>query len=115
VAETQYLLDIAKRSRGVVKGVVGWVDLGAADAIPTLTRLARNPLLFSLEQLAFLDHIHHAASRVADGGTRNKLLQRIHVDRIAIGQIEQLDGIKIRMGEQGLAQCVGLLELALNG
>ena len=45
VAETRHLLDIAKRSAGVVKGVVGWVDLGAADAIPTLTRLARNPLL----------------------------------------------------------------------
>ena len=45
VAETQYLLDVAKRSGGVVKGVVGWVDLGAADAIATLTRLARNPLL----------------------------------------------------------------------
>jgi L-fuconolactonase len=45
LAETKYLLDIAKRSDGVVKGVVGWVDLAATDAIPTLTRLARNPLL----------------------------------------------------------------------
>ena len=45
VAETKYLLDIATRSDGVVKGVVGWVDFGAADAIPTLSRLARNPLL----------------------------------------------------------------------
>lgn len=45
VAETRYLLDVAKRSDGVVKGVVGWVDLAAVDAIPTLTRLARNPLL----------------------------------------------------------------------
>jgi len=45
LAETKYLLDVATRSDGIVKGVVGWVDLGAADAIPTLTRLARNPLL----------------------------------------------------------------------
>ncbi|MCC7325589.1 MAG: amidohydrolase family protein [Burkholderiales bacterium] len=45
VAETQFLLDIAGRSEGMVKGVVGWVDLAAADAIPSLTRLARNPLL----------------------------------------------------------------------
>jgi L-fuconolactonase len=45
VAETQYLLDIASRSDGVVRGVVGWVDCAAADAIPTLTRLARNPLM----------------------------------------------------------------------
>jgi L-fuconolactonase len=45
VAETQYLLDVAQRSDGVVQGVVGWVDLLAPDAIPTLTRLARNPRL----------------------------------------------------------------------
>jgi L-fuconolactonase len=45
VEETRYLLDVGARSHGVVKGVVGWVDLGAPDAIPTLTRLARNPLL----------------------------------------------------------------------
>ena len=45
VAETQFLLDVAGRSEGVVRGVVGWVDCAAADAIPTLTRLARNPLL----------------------------------------------------------------------
>jgi len=44
-AETQYLLDVAQRSGGVVQGVVGFVDLAAADAVPTLTRLARNPLL----------------------------------------------------------------------
>jgi len=45
VEETRYLLDVAARSDGVVQGVVGWVDLGAPDAIPTLTRLARNHLL----------------------------------------------------------------------
>ncbi|MCC7216174.1 MAG: amidohydrolase family protein [Burkholderiales bacterium] len=45
VAETQYLLDVAARSDGVVHGVVGWADLAAPNAIPTLTRLARNPLL----------------------------------------------------------------------
>ncbi len=51
LAETRYLLDIAKHSAGVVKGVVGWVDLGVADAIPTLTRLARNPLLKSVRPM----------------------------------------------------------------
>jgi len=45
VAETRHLLDVAKHSHGVVKGVVGWVDMAAADAIPALTRLARDPLL----------------------------------------------------------------------
>jgi L-fuconolactonase len=45
VAETRYLLEVARRSDGVVQGVVGWVDFAAPDAIPTLTRLARDPLL----------------------------------------------------------------------
>ena len=44
VAETRYLLDVAERSDDVVKGVVGWVDLGSPTAIPTLTHFARNPL-----------------------------------------------------------------------
>lgn len=44
-AETHYLLDLAQRSEGVVQGVVGFVDLAAADAVPMLTRLARSPLL----------------------------------------------------------------------
>jgi L-fuconolactonase len=51
LAETQYLLKVAKESAGVVKGVVGWVDLAAADAIPTLTRLARNPLLKAIRPM----------------------------------------------------------------
>lgn len=45
VAETRHLLDIAARSEGVVRAVVGWVDCAAPDAIPVLSRLARNPLL----------------------------------------------------------------------
>ncbi len=45
VAETRYLLDMAAASDGIVKGVVGWADLAAPDAIPTLRRLARDPLL----------------------------------------------------------------------
>lgn len=44
-AETQHLLDVANGSDGAVQGVVGFVDLAAPDAIPALTRLARNPLL----------------------------------------------------------------------
>lgn len=45
VAETRYLLDVARRSDGLVRGVVGWVDFTSADAIPTLAHLARDPLL----------------------------------------------------------------------
>ncbi len=45
VAETRYLLDIARRSDGLVRGVVGWVDLAAPEAIATLGDLAADPLL----------------------------------------------------------------------
>ena len=45
IAETRFLLEVAQASDGVVKGVVGWADLAAPDAIPTLRRLSRNPLL----------------------------------------------------------------------
>ena len=45
VAETRFLLDTAHASGGLVRGVVGWVDLAAPDAIATLERLAADPLL----------------------------------------------------------------------
>ena len=51
LAETQFLLKVAKDSNGLVKGVVGWVDLTSADAIPALTRLARDPLLKSIRPM----------------------------------------------------------------
>jgi L-fuconolactonase len=51
LAETRFLLEVANDSKGVVKGVVGWVDLSRADAIPTLTRLARDPLLKSVRPM----------------------------------------------------------------
>ena len=44
VAETHYRLHVAAKSGGMVRGVVGWVDCAAADAVPTLTRLSRNSL-----------------------------------------------------------------------
>lgn len=44
VAETDYLLQIA-RSCDRVAGVVGWVDLAAADAIATIDRLRADPML----------------------------------------------------------------------
>jgi L-fuconolactonase len=51
VAETRFLLDVARRSDGLVQGVVGWVDLAAADAIPTLTRFARSGMLKSVRPM----------------------------------------------------------------
>ncbi len=45
LAETRYLLDVARASEGLVRGVVGWADLAAPDAIATLAALAADPLL----------------------------------------------------------------------
>lgn len=43
-AQTTALLEQARRSGGVVLGVVGLPDLAAPDALPQLTHLARDPL-----------------------------------------------------------------------
>ncbi len=51
VAETEFLLQAAHASDGVVRGVVGWADLAAPDAIDVLTRLARDPLLKSIRPM----------------------------------------------------------------
>jgi L-fuconolactonase len=51
IAETAYLLQVARASGGLVRGVVGWVDLAAPDAIPVLVRLARNPWLKSIRPM----------------------------------------------------------------
>jgi L-fuconolactonase len=51
VAETRYLLDVASASQGLVRGVVGWIDLAAPDAIAMLTELAVDPLLKSIRPM----------------------------------------------------------------
>lgn len=45
VAETSFLLEVANASGGLVRGVVGWVDLAGDDAVATLGALAAEPLL----------------------------------------------------------------------
>jgi L-fuconolactonase len=45
VAETEWLLEQARASDGLILGVVGWVDMAAADAREALQHLAQNPLL----------------------------------------------------------------------
>ncbi|MET3477914.1 amidohydrolase family protein [Variovorax atrisoli] len=42
LAETDFMLDLAG-SRDEIGGVVGWVDLGRADAAASLERMARHP------------------------------------------------------------------------
>src|SRR5918993_1653004 len=51
LAETEFLLDVAAASGGLVQGVVGWIDLASTHAIATLERLAGNPLLKSIRPM----------------------------------------------------------------
>src|SRR5262245_26397696 len=51
VAETRFLLDVARSSAGLVQGVVGWADLDATDAEETLSGLASDPLLKSIRPM----------------------------------------------------------------
>ena len=45
LAETSFLLEVAKASGGLVRGVVGWADLAADGAVARLGTLAAEPLL----------------------------------------------------------------------
>ncbi|EJL82163.1 putative TIM-barrel fold metal-dependent hydrolase [Polaromonas sp. CF318] len=64
IADTHYLLEIAQRSPFVL-GVVGWVDLLAADAPAQIAALARHPKLKGLrpmlQDIADTDWITHPA------------------------------------------------------
>jgi L-fuconolactonase len=51
VAETQWLLEQASNSKGLIRGVVGWADMMAKDAPDTIARLARNKTLRSLRPM----------------------------------------------------------------
>jgi L-fuconolactonase len=44
-AETDYLLEVARGSGGLVKGVVGWVDLTAPDAAKRIIERAKDPMV----------------------------------------------------------------------
>src|SRR5258705_10572060 len=51
VTETRWLLDQARASGGLIKGVVGWIDMAAANAPDVLQDLARDPLLRSIRPM----------------------------------------------------------------
>jgi L-fuconolactonase len=92
VAETRYLLDVAERSDGVVKGVVGWVDLGEPSAIPTLTHFARNPLFKAVRPM--LQDIPDPAWILrADVGRALAALPRLGVRFEALVKPAQLPGL----------------------
>ena len=51
VAETRWLLDQARASGGLIKGVVGWIDIMAANAPDALHDLAQDRLLRSIRPM----------------------------------------------------------------
>ena len=51
VAETRWLLDQARASGGLIKGVVGWIDMAAANAPDALHDLAQDRLLRSIRPM----------------------------------------------------------------
>ena len=50
-AETAFMLDVARRSAGLVRGVVGWTDLSAPEAPARIAALAGEPLLKGLRPM----------------------------------------------------------------
>jgi L-fuconolactonase len=50
-AETAFILDVARDSSGLVRGVVGWVDFMRPDAAARIAALAREPLLKGLRPM----------------------------------------------------------------
>jgi L-fuconolactonase len=91
LAETEYLLDLA-RDHDFIGGVVGWVDLTAADAPATLERLARSrafkgvrPMLQDLSDPAWIsraptDAAVHALSRL--GLRFDALVRSVHLPHL---------------------------------
>jgi L-fuconolactonase len=51
VAETRWLLEQAHASGGLIKGVVGWIDMTATNAADVLHDLAQDPLLRSIRPM----------------------------------------------------------------
>jgi L-fuconolactonase len=50
-AETAFMLDIARNSGGLVRGVVGWTDLASPAAPARIAELAKEPLLKGLRPM----------------------------------------------------------------
>lgn len=86
-AETAFLLDVASRSEGLVRGVVGWTDLAAEDAATRVADLARASLLRGLRPMLqdmadcdwiLGDAVQPALSAMTASGLRLDLLIRTH-------------------------------------
>lgn len=84
-AETRFLLEAAQNSAGLVRGVVGWADLAASDAVRQVRRLAENdylkglrPMLQDLKDHAWIlrDEVRPALRAMAERGLVLDLLIR---------------------------------------
>lgn len=92
VAETEFLLKIAAEC-DFVAGVVGWADLSAPDALPTIDRLRRDPGLLGLRPMLqgiedtewiLRDDVRPALAHMAGTGLRfDALVQPRHLGAIA--------------------------------
>lgn len=51
LAETQFMIERAKASRGLVRGVVGWVDMVKPDAPQHIAKLAKEKLLVGIRPM----------------------------------------------------------------
>lgn len=57
--ETRTLIDVAEASGGLVRGVVGWIDLAAADAADSIAEFAAKRIVKGVRpMLGFIDDTH---------------------------------------------------------
>ena len=97
-AETDFMLAVARGSGGLVRGVVGWVDLAAADAPAQVAARADDPLIVGLRPMLqdiadprwILRHDVQAglAAMAARGLCLDALITPRHLP--AIGELAQL-------------------------
>ncbi len=78
-AETLFMLDVARNSSGLVRGVVGWVDFARNNAAARLAHMASDPLLKGLRPMlqdiaetewVLRDDVRPAISGMIDAGLR---------------------------------------------
>jgi L-fuconolactonase len=91
-AETRFMLETARASRGLVRGVVGWADLAAPDAPERIARLAEDRLLKGLRPMLqdvaetgwiLRDELAPALRAMAAHGLRlDLLMQPRHLDLV---------------------------------
>ena len=86
VEETEFLIAVAQASQGLVRGVVGWVDLAAATAPEAIAALAMRPAIKGVRpMLGFLEtgwilrpEIQPALKALARHGLRFDMAARAH-------------------------------------